>query len=257
MKKILRAVALVVVLLLSITPSWADYVQLVAGAGPSTKVVELFFAEFSKDPACKDYQFMIMPSSIKHRGGILSSNKYLFGRTGRPLNDEEKATGKAEILLGLVPISFAVGLETGVKEITLKQLEQIFIGEITNWKQLGGNDAKIVLIGREQSEALFLTLKKKYPFFKDVKFDSVLKKDDEVVTLLQSPAGAYSIGFGAKPNFTAYNLLSVNGFSSGVALGLVYDQKNSNHSIVKAASKYAASPAWEKQLPAIDMLPVD
>lgn len=257
MIKTLRSWTLIVVFLLATTPGWADHTQLVAGAGPSTKVVELFFAEFSKDPACKDYSFVIMPTSIKHQGGILSSNKYLFGRTGRPLTDDEKASGKAEILLGMVPISFAVGLETGVKEITLKQLEQIFTGEISNWKQLGGNDAKIVLIGREQSEALFLTLKKKYPFFKDVKFDSVLKKDDEVIKLLQSPAGAYSIGFGAKPNFTEYNLLSVNGFSSGVALGLVYDLKNSDHSIIKAASKYAASPAWEKQLPAIDMLPVD
>ena len=257
MKNMLFAFLLVAVLLLTTTPGRADHDQVVAGAGPSTKVAELFFASFSKDPACKDYQFIIMPSSIKHHGGILSSGKYLFGRTGRPLSSDEKALEKDEILLGQVPISFVSGLETGVKQINLKQLQQIFTGKITNWKQLGGTDAPILLVGREPDEALFQVLQAKMSFFKKVKFDQVFTKDHEVVKFLKSPAGGYAISFGAKPNFKDYNRLTVAGFSAGVPVGLVYDLENRDNQIVKAAIRYAGTSAWKNQLKTLDMLPVD
>lgn len=53
-----------------------------------------------------------------------------------------------------------------VKELTLKQIGQIFSGKITNWKEVGGPDADIKLYGRENSSGT-------YVFFKD----NVLKTD--------------------------------------------------------------------------------
>jgi phosphate transport system substrate-binding protein len=47
-----------------------------------------------------------------------------------------------------------------VKELTLKQLSDIFQGKITNWKQVGGDDASIKLYGRENSSGT-------YAFFRD------------------------------------------------------------------------------------------
>ena len=47
-----------------------------------------------------------------------------------------------------------------VKELTLKQLSDIYQAKITNWKQLGGDDAPIKLYGRENSSGT-------YTFFKD------------------------------------------------------------------------------------------
>lgn len=43
-----------------------------------------------------------------------------------------------------------------VKELTMKQLGQIFRGEITNWKQVGGADQKIKLYGRENSSGTYV-----------------------------------------------------------------------------------------------------
>lgn len=257
MPRIAFAFCLLTVFLLSATISLADHAQVVAGAGPSTKVAELFFAEFGKNPVCKDYHFEIMPTSIKHKGGVLSSGKYLFGRSGRPLSSKEKSLGKDEILLGRVPLSFAVGLETGVKKVSLQQLKQIFTRKITNWKQLGGKDATIVLVGREEGEALYSVLQQQYPAFKNLKFDQVFTKGHEVVQFLSSPAGAHAVAFGAKPNFKTYNLLTVKDFSAGVALGLVFDLENHDNEIIMAARDYAKSSAWKKQLKKIDMLPVD
>ncbi|MCX6270861.1 MAG: phosphate ABC transporter substrate-binding protein [Bacteroidetes bacterium] len=47
-----------------------------------------------------------------------------------------------------------------VKELTIKQLSDIFSGRITNWKQVGGENADIKLYGRENSSGT-------YVFFKD------------------------------------------------------------------------------------------
>lgn len=258
MKRTLLFIALLLAASLHLPASaHAHHEQIVAGAGPSTKVVELFFKHFAKDPACKDYNFSVMPTSVKHKGGILSSDKYLFGRTGRPLNAKELAMGKGEILLGKVPIAFATGLEAEASILTLQQLKRIFTRQVTNWKEVGGHDAPILLVGREPSEALFLELKKDYPFFKKVQFDKIFLRDGDVVKFLNSPAGGNAIGFGANPNFTDYNRIPVEGFSAGVALGLVYDQKQAEHPVIKAAQKFAASPEWKSLLPSLDMLPAN
>jgi phosphate transport system substrate-binding protein len=47
-----------------------------------------------------------------------------------------------------------------VKELSIKQLSDIFSGRVTNWKQVGGPDANIKLYGRENSSGT-------YVFFKD------------------------------------------------------------------------------------------
>ncbi len=256
-KPALLAALLLVISLTRPLAALAHHDQIVAGAGPSTKVAELFFQHFSKDPVCKDYTFSIMPSSIKHKGGLLSSDKYLFGRTGRPLTAGEKSPGKSEILLGRVPIAFAVGLKADAHVIKLDQLKQIFTRQVTNWKQIGGNDAPVLLVGREPGEALLSILQQEYPFFQNVKFDKVIKRDHEVIKFINSPLGANAIGFGAKPNFQLYNLLPVEGFSAGVALGLVYDNKNADDPIIKAAIEYAKSAEWKALLKDLEMLPVD
>ena len=78
-----------------------------------------------------------------------------------------------------------------------------------------------------------------------------------MVQFLSSPAGAHAVAFGAQPNFKPYNLLTVKDFSSGVALGLVFDLENHDNEIIMAARDYAKSSAWKKQLKKNDILPVD
>lgn len=256
MKYFISILSLPLLLLLAI-PVKATQYQLVAGAEPSTKIAELFFQSFSKDPVCRDYVFSVMEKSINHKGGILSSDKFLFGRTGRPLSSAEKTLGKEEILLGKVPIVFAKGLETQTDRISLKQLELILTRKITNWKQVGGISAPILLVGREKTDALLCALKKDYPFFNNIEFDIVFNKGSDVVKFLQSPAGATAISFGAKPNIPSYNLLTVDNLSSHSTLGLVFDLKNSENPVIIAAQKYARSAAWKNLLPILDSAPVN
>jgi hypothetical protein len=151
----------------------------------------------------------------------------------------------------------AVGLETEAHSITLKQLEDIFTRRITNWKEVGGSDAPIMLIGKETSDPVFVSLSNKYPFFNHVQFDKIIKYDDETSKFLNSPKGGHAIAFGAKPNFKLYNYLPVEGFSAAISVGLAYDKKNSHLPVVKAAKVYASSPEWKKLVTTIDALPID
>lgn len=229
--------------------------QVIAGAGPSTKIVELFVEQLAKNPQCSGYQFQVPKRSAKHAGGLKCSDKYLFGRTGRPLNSKEVMLNKGEIYLARVPIAFVVGAKVGIKELSLLDIQKIFLAEITNWKDLGGPDAKIALVGRESTEALFSVLKKDHPFFQSATFDKVFIKDHQVVNFMNSSDGQYAIAFGAKPNFTKLSVVTIEGFGSGVSLGLVYDKKNESNSAVKAATIYAKSDEWKKIVISADLLP--
>lgn len=229
--------------------------QVIAGAGPSTKVVQLFVDNFGKTPAASGYEFKVPPRSAKHAGGVKASDKFAFGRTGRPLNDKEKKMNKDEIFLARVPIGFASGKGAGVSRLSLSQMQAIFEGKIKNWKEVGGKDAPIVLAGREPTEATFLVLKGEHPFFGMTKFAKVFKKDHQVVAFLESPKGEHALGFGAKSNFDSLNLIEVDGFSTGVSLGLVYDLKNSGHPLVGTAKDYAQSDAWKEVVTEAGFLP--
>jgi len=218
--------------------------QRVMGAGPSTAVANLFFRHFSLLPAARYHKFEVEQRSIKHAGGIKASGKYLFGRTGRPLNKSEKQQGKHDLFLARIPLSFVVGEGAGVSNITLDQLNAIFNRSITNWSELGGADATIVLAGREQTEAAFSVIKHDYPYFNNVVFDHVSSRDHQMVNFIKSSNGIHAIGFGAHHNFEDKCILQVDGFQSGVSLGLVYDSKNKDHPAVKAAIEFASSEKW-------------
>ncbi len=90
MKKWIILFACILITLSMFINAGAVEQQVVAGAGPSTKIVKMFFDEFSKIESGEGYEFVVPPKSIKHAGGIRASGKYVFGRTGRPLNEKEK-----------------------------------------------------------------------------------------------------------------------------------------------------------------------
>ena len=71
-----------------------------------------------------------------------------IGLSSRALKDEEKndVDGTTVALDG---IAIVVNKASKVADLTVDQLKQMFTGEITNWKDVGGEDGEIVLIGRE------------------------------------------------------------------------------------------------------------
>ena len=72
-----------------------------------------------------------------------------IGLSSRNLKDEEKQKGLTETVLAYDGIAIVVNPENKVEDLTVEQIASIFKGEVTNWKEVGGADAEIVLIGRE------------------------------------------------------------------------------------------------------------
>lgn len=71
-----------------------------------------------------------------------------IGLASRNLKDDEKANLN-ETVVAIDGIAVIVNNENTVSDLTIEQIAGIYKGEITNWKELGGADAPIVLIGRE------------------------------------------------------------------------------------------------------------
>lgn len=72
-----------------------------------------------------------------------------IGLASRNLKDEEKANGLEETILAYDGIAIIVNPANPVKDLDVETIAKIYTGEIKNWKEVGGNDAEIVLIGRE------------------------------------------------------------------------------------------------------------
>lgn len=84
-------------------------------------------------------------------GGIqaVQEGRCDIGLSSRSLKDEEKAAGLEGTVLAYDGIAIIVNPENSVSELSLDTISDIFTGKITNWKDIGGKDAEIVLIGRE------------------------------------------------------------------------------------------------------------
>ena len=72
-----------------------------------------------------------------------------IGLASRDLKDEEAEAGLTGTVVALDGICVVVNTANSVSDLTLEQIAQIFSGEITNWSEVGGDDAEIVCIGRE------------------------------------------------------------------------------------------------------------
>ncbi|HEX2958013.1 MAG TPA: phosphate ABC transporter substrate-binding protein [Chitinispirillaceae bacterium] len=106
--------------------------------------------------------------------------------SSRPMKSSERDKLKqrynslgVEIKTAKDGIALYVNEANPVQELTLDQIKGIYTGTITSWKQLGGNDSKIILYGRENSSGT-------YVYFRDF----VLKGQDYAGTMQTMPGTA-------------------------------------------------------------------
>ncbi|WP_455671755.1 phosphate ABC transporter substrate-binding protein [Phocaeicola sp.] len=96
----------------------------------------------------------------------LMDNTTDIAMASRPIKFSEKMKLKAakqevaEVIIAYDALAVVVNPDNPVSRLTRQQLESIFRGKITNWKQLGGPDLKIIVYSRETSSGT-------YEFFKE------------------------------------------------------------------------------------------
>ena len=99
--------------------------------------------------ANKDVKFTYNPTGSGSGIQAVSEGRCDIGLSSRALKSDEKESGLTETVLALDGIAIVVSPENPVSDLDVDTIAKIYTGEITNWKDVGGNDAEIVLIGRE------------------------------------------------------------------------------------------------------------
>ena len=82
--------------------------------------------------------------------GVLAGSCDL-GLSSRGLTDDEKAEGAVENVIAKDGVAVVVNPANPVTELTTEQIAKIFTGEITNWSEVGGEDAEIAVFGRDSA----------------------------------------------------------------------------------------------------------
>lgn len=104
----------------------------------------------------------------------MSSRKIKFDEK---LKLQEAGKDPVEVIVAYDALAVVVNPANKVTNLTREQLESIFTGKITNWKEVGGDDMKIVAYSRETSSGT-------YEFFKT----DVLKNKNYMASILSMPA---------------------------------------------------------------------
>ena len=99
--------------------------------------------------ANKDVKFTYNPTGSGSGIQAVTEGRCDIGLSSRALKDDEKASGLVETVLAYDGIAIVVSPENHVSDLDVDTIAKIYTGEITNWKDVGGDDAEIVLIGRE------------------------------------------------------------------------------------------------------------
>jgi phosphate transport system substrate-binding protein len=128
-----------------------------------------------------------------------------------------------------------------ISELTIAQIRAIYLGEITNWKDVGGNDAQIVVYGRENSSGT-------YVYFRD----NVLNGKDYTSSMQSLPGTAAvvnavvkdknGIGYGGAAYAEGIKVIKVKKDESSVACAPTAETiKNNTYPISRYLYMYSRS----------------
>ncbi len=126
-----------------------------------------------------------------------------FGALSRNVKDGEKEAAQQEYIIAKDGVAVIVNSGSKVENLSLEQIKKIFTGEITNWSEVGGDDAKIVVVSREEgsgtrgafTEIIGVTAKNEA----GVEIDGTTKN-----ALVQGSTGAVKQTVASTPNTIGY-----------------------------------------------------
>lgn len=178
-------------------PVWAQGKVTIAGAGSMVPTMLEMARAYEGKSGPQGLE--VMPNSLGSGGGIkaVDAGRVSIGLTGRPLKESEKGTVVYR-QLAVMPVVVAVSSTQSVAGLTSAQLCGIYSGAITSWKQVGGSDAAIVPLTRNEDDS------DKEALREDVGCYKALKESADVVVL--ASGGAMRSALIARP--TAIGLTS-------------------------------------------------
>lgn len=241
MKKMMTVIVAMGIGLALSHPVMGEEISIV-GSGDGVIVLEAIANAFhQKTPGVT----VVVPESIGSGGGIKSvgQDKNVIGRVARGIKDKEKHYGLKYVPFAKVPTVFFVNKSVGITGLTTGQVCDIYSGKVKNWKEVGGHDAKIRVVRREEGDSSFGELLTSFPGFRDISITSGSKtafSTPENIAVVEDRAD--TIGFG--PYDVAKNakvdILTINGkkatdagYPSFGTLAFIFKEKNNTGNIKK------------------------
>ncbi len=140
----------------------------------------------------------VIDETMSTTGGIegTKSGRLTIGIVARELNEKEKKNGLVYRAVTRFPV--VVGMHKSLPVINLSdaQVCDIFSGKIKSWKDVGGGDAKIVVVGRTKDDNNIETFREQMTCFKTLQLTAdavLLVRGGEVLDALNNRPGTVSI----------------------------------------------------------------
>ena len=146
MKKLV-SILMALVMLLGSAAAVAEGSVSTDGSTSMEKVIGALGEYFTEEN--KGVNFTYNPTGSGSGIAAVLEGRCDIGLSSRDLKDAERESGLVETVLAYDGIAIIVHPENPVSDLSLETIAKIYTGEITNWKDVGGADAEIVLIGRE------------------------------------------------------------------------------------------------------------
>ena len=194
MKFIGRGVVVVVAVLLLTGSAWAEGMLRYAGA---TTLQRFFMPEiakiFTSDTAIK---VDILGGNTGPGLKALLKGEVDMAGAGRYLTKAEKKQGLVEHFLGWDVLAIVVHEDNPVESLSMKQLQGIFSGEITDWKELGGSTNPILVVtcpkGSGMRSAVQQLILKDKDFLQREVVSAIVAEADEQVKMFTTGITALS-----------------------------------------------------------------
>lgn len=218
---------------ISALPAFSQSTMEVVGTGDGIDILRSLGKAFSAE---NKSVFIDIPPSIGSGGGIaaVGSGKSVLGRVARELTQTEVASGLIYRPVAILPSAIFVNTNAGVSSLTTKQLANVFTGQITNWKEVGGADLRIRVVRREDSDSTLIVLRTSMPGWKDLTITEKSKMamtTQEATSSVREVPGAIGWGPFSKDLEAGLTILKIdgkyptdNGYPSSATLALIYNK---------------------------------
>jgi len=127
-----------------------------------------------------------------------------IGNASRPIKDKEiknalkKGVDVKANVVAMDGIAVIVHPSNSISKLTIGQIKEIYTGKISNWSQVGGTNAKIVVTSRDSSSGTFETFNNLALSKARVRPDALMQASNQAVatTIAQTPGGIGYVGLG-------------------------------------------------------------
>lgn len=179
---------------------------------------------------------VIVPNSIGSDGGVrvVGTGEAPIGRVARKPTPEELAKyGDFKYTeFARVPVAFVVSPKAGVRDLTEAQICDIYSGQVTNWKAVGGHDLRIDVQARPEDGSNMRTIRSNLACFARLAITADARpnlRNPDLVASMKNDAGAIGFMPLSEAELHGFHIVTLDGvaptsprYKLGIGLGFVY-----------------------------------